>query len=68
MYVIVLKSKYTDELFGTARTFSKEPCRFQDYALAERAAFEKNQAIRNHEFEWFAKEDDGIYFKVENTD
>lgn len=66
MYVIVMKSKYTDEIFGVERTLSSEPCRFIDYATAERVAHEKNQHVRNREFVWTAKKDDGIYFKIDN--
>lgn len=66
MYVIVMMSKFTDEIFGAVRNVSNEVCRFQDYATAERTAFEKNQNVKQDEFVWVVKQDDGIYFKVES--
>ena len=60
MYVIVMMSKTTDEIFGAVRNMSKEVCRFQDYATAERTAIEKNQnCAMKDEFVWVVKKDDG---------
>ena len=66
MYVIVMKSRTTNETFAVVKNLSGEPCRFSDYAMAERAAHEKNLNIKNDEFVWVVKEDDGVYFKVNN--
>lgn len=67
MYVIVLMSKYTKEIFGVQRNLSNEPCRFQDYGTALRAAIEKNYNVRKDEFVWIVKEDDGVYFKLKES-
>lgn len=65
MYVVVLKSKLTNEIFGVQKTVCDEPCRFQDYSAAQRSAIEKNYHVKKDEFIWVAKEDDGIYFKLD---
>lgn len=65
MYVIVLKSRFTDEIFGVQTTVSNQVCRFQDYGTAQRMAIEKNHHVKNDEFVWVAKEDDGVYLKLD---
>ncbi len=67
MYVIVLKSKYTNEIFGVLQTVSNQPRRFPDYAMAERVAHETNLLPNryNDGIEWVVKEDDGVYFDAE---
>ena len=66
MYVIVLKSKYTGEIFKVLRTMSNQPRKFPEYAIAERVAYETNLENPIGGFEWIAKEDDGIYYKVKD--
>ncbi len=70
MYVIVLKSRFTDEIFSVAMTLSKEPRRFPDYAIAERTAHEMNvrEELTDHGIEWTVKEDDGIYWSIDGEE
>lgn len=70
MYVIVLRSKKTEELFGAAQTLSGQPRKFPDYALAMREAHELNlrNDLLDQGIEWFVKEDDDIYWDVDGEE
>lgn len=70
MYVIVLKSRFTNEIFNVATTVSKEPRRFPDLAVAERIAYEMNtgEELVDHGIEWSVKEDDGIYWSIDGEE
>ncbi len=69
MFVIVIKSKTTSETLGVYTTISRQPCRFTDYAIAERTAHELNNSVydpswKEEGLEWVVKKDDGVYFFV----
>jgi len=70
MYVIVLRTKKTNELFGAAKTISGQARKFPDYGVAMREAHELNlrNDLLDQGIEWFVKEDDNNYWSVEDED